>query len=197
MAADIHKMRVKSIAGIKKKVGDLLKEVGLNNAQFDIDLQPLPNGVFRENGADRIEFLFSANKGSSLKPLDKVASGGELSRLMLCIKSLLAEKAGLPTLIFDEIDTGVSGETAHKIGTVIRQMAQGRQVVVITHLPQMAAHGSDHFFVSKKVVSGKTLTQVIRLSKDQRIDELARMLSGEILTEAARANARELLASGS
>ena len=197
MAADIRKMRVKSIAGIKKKVGDLLKEVGLNNAQFDIDLQPLPNGVFRENGADRIEFLFSANKGSSLKPLDKVASGGELSRLMLCIKSLLAEKAGLPTLIFDEIDTGVSGETAHKIGTVIRQMAQGRQVVVITHLPQMAAHGSDHFFVSKKVVSGKTLTQVIRLSKDQRIDELARMLSGEILTEAARANARELLASGS
>ena len=197
LAADIRKMRIKSIAGIKKKVGDLLKDVGLINAQFDIELQPLPDGVFRENGGDRIEFLFSANKGSSLKPLDKVASGGELSRLMLCIKSLLAEKAGLPTLIFDEIDTGVSGETAHKIGTVISQMSQGRQVVVITHLPQMAAHGSDHFFVSKKVVSGKTLTQVVRLSKAQRIDELARMLSGEVLTEAARANARELLASSS
>ncbi|MFN5224091.1 MAG: DNA repair protein RecN [Bacteroidota bacterium] len=197
MAVDIRKMRTKSIAGIKKNVGDLLKDVGLNNAQFDIDLQPLPKGVFRENGGDRIEFLFSANKGASLKPLDKVASGGELSRLMLCIKSLLAEKAGLPTLIFDEIDTGVSGETAHKIGSVIRQMAQGRQVMVITHLPQMAAHGSDHFFVSKKVVSGKTQTQVVRLSKEQRIDELARMLSGELLTEAARANARELLASGS
>jgi DNA repair protein RecN (Recombination protein N) len=197
MAVDIRKMRTKSIAGIKKNVGDLLKDVGLNNAQFDIDLQPLPKGVFRENGGDRIEFLFSANKGASLKPIDKVASGGELSRLMLCIKSLLAEKAGLPTLIFDEIDTGVSGETAHKIGSVIRQMAQGRQVMVITHLPQMAAHGSDHFFVSKKVVSGKTQTQVVRLSKDQRIDELARMLSGELLTEAARANARELLASGS
>ncbi|MFN9595636.1 MAG: DNA repair protein RecN [Bacteroidota bacterium] len=197
MAVDIRKMRTKSIAGIKKNVGDLLKDVGLNNAQFDIDLQPLPKGVFRENGGDRIEFLFSANKGASLKPIDKVASGGELSRLMLCIKSLLAEKAGLPTLIFDEIDTGVSGETAHKIGSVIRQMAQGRQVMVITHLPQMAAHGSDHFFVSKKVVSGKTQTQVVRLSKEQRIDELARMLSGELLTEAARANARELLAYGS
>ncbi|MFM7902391.1 MAG: DNA repair protein RecN [Bacteroidota bacterium] len=197
LAVEIRKMRTKSITGIKKKVGELLKEVGLINAQFDIELKPLPEGVFRENGGDRIDFLFSANKGSSMKPLDKVASGGELSRLMLCIKSLLAEKAGLPTLIFDEIDTGVSGETAHKIGTVIRQMAQGRQVVVITHLPQMAAHGSDHFFVSKKVVSGKTLTQVDRLTKEQRIDELARMLSGEILTEAARANARELLASGS
>ncbi|MFM7176014.1 MAG: DNA repair protein RecN, partial [Bacteroidota bacterium] len=197
LAVEIRKMRTKSITGIKKKVGELLKEVGLINAQFDIELKPLPEGVFRENGGDRIDFLFSANKGSSMKPLDKVASGGELSRLMLCIKSLLAEKAGLPTLIFDEIDTGVSGETAHKIGTVIRQMAQGRQVVVITHLPQMAAHGSDHFFVSKKVVSGKTLTQVVRLTKEQRIDELARMLSGEILTEAARANARELLASGS
>jgi DNA repair protein RecN (Recombination protein N) len=192
-ALAIRKSRSKAIPSIRKKVLELLKEVGLQNASFDINLEPLPQGTLRPNGADSVHFLFSANKGSALKPLDKVASGGELSRLMLCIKSLIAEKSGLPTLIFDEIDTGVSGEIAHKIGIVIREMSRGRQVFVITHLPQMAAHGTDHFFVSKKVVEGRTISNVVRLNKDQRVDELARLLSGELLTEAARANARELL----
>ena len=193
MALDIRKSRSKAIPTIRKKVSDLLRDVGMQNASFDIKMEPLPEGILRSNGIDTVHFLFSANKGSSLKALDKVASGGELSRLMLCIKSLIAEKSGLPTLIFDEIDTGVSGEIAHKIGLVIREMSNDRQVLVITHLPQMAAHGGDHFFVSKKVVEGRTVSNVIRLNKEQRIDELARLLSGELLTEAARANARELL----
>lgn len=193
LAAEIRSMREKSTSSVRKKVVELAKEVGLKNADFQIRLTNLPEGMFRSNGSDAVEFLFSANKGSEPQALDKVASGGELSRLMLCIKSLLAEKSGLPTLVFDEIDTGVSGEIAHKIGLLIHEMSKGRQVFVITHLPQMAAHGDDHFQVTKQSSGNKTNTNLVRLSKNERIDELARMLSGEILTEAARANARELL----
>ncbi|MFM7078360.1 MAG: DNA repair protein RecN, partial [Bacteroidota bacterium] len=192
-ADEIHAMREKAIPSVRKKVVELAREIGLKNAEFQIRLTTLPEGAFRQNGRDAIEFLFSANKGSEPQALDKVASGGELSRLMLCIKSLLAEKSGLPTLVFDEIDTGVSGEIAHKIGSLIHEMSKGRQVFVITHLPQMAAHGDDHLLVSKKTTANKTNTNLERLSKNERVDELARMLSGEILTEAARANARELL----
>jgi DNA repair protein RecN (Recombination protein N) len=192
-ALEIREARSKAIPTIQKKVVSLLKEVGMKNADFEIRLTALDNFGFRNNGSDSVEFVFSANKGSDLKPLQKVASGGELSRLMLCIKSLLAEKSGLPTLIFDEIDTGVSGEIAFRIGSLIREMSKGRQILVITHLPQMAAHGTDHFRVSKSTLGQKTQTQITRLSKDERVDELARMLSGELLTEAAKANARELL----
>lgn len=195
LADEMHSMREKAIPSVRKKVVELAREIGLKNSEFHIRLTILPEGTFRQNGRDAIEFLFSANKGSEPQALDKVASGGELSRLMLCIKSLLAEKSGLPTLVFDEIDTGVSGEIAHKIGSLIHEMSNGRQVFVITHLPQMAAHGDDHFLVSKKTTGNKTNTNLVRLSKNERVDELARMLSGEILTEAAKANARDLLKS--
>ena len=158
-----------------------------------IELTVLPNDQFKNNGSDSIKFLFSANKGIEYRELGKVASGGELSRLMLCIKSMIAKSTGLPTIIFDEIDTGISGEIAHKVGNILEEMADERQVIAITHLPQMASKGDDHLFVFKETGSKSTTTRIRKLSTDERVDEIAKMLSGEQPSKAAIANAKELL----
>jgi len=145
------------------------------------------------SGQDQVQFLFASNKGSRLEDLRQVASGGELSRLMLSIKSLVAAKKALPTLIFDEIDSGVSGETGRRIGVIMEEMAGNHQIVAITHLPQIAACGKRHLFVYKETKGKQTHTRLRELVAEERVEAIAHMISGEVLSEAAKANARELL----
>ena len=193
MADEIGFIRRKKIPEIEVRLQKMLQSLGMKNARVEISIESLPENEFGKSGCDKIEFMFSANPGSTPRPLNKVASGGELSRLMLCIKSLMAKQEGLPTLVFDEIDSGVSGDVAHKIGLLIREIADDRQVIVITHLPQMAAQGNDHLRVHKMISGGKTHTMVHKLTSEERVEEIAKMLSGEELTEAAIANAKTLL----
>jgi DNA repair protein RecN (Recombination protein N) len=148
---------------------------------------------FGPHGHDEIRFLFSANKQVPLEEISRVASGGEVSRLMLCIKSLVSDRKGLPTLIFDEIDAGVSGEIADKVGGIMAALSRGRQVMAITHLPQVASRGSDHFVVFKEDTEDATFTRIRKLGPEERVTEIARMLSGEEVTDAALSNARVLL----
>jgi len=192
-AQNISKNRAKVIPSIEKYIIETLAQVGMNNAQIKIEQEILPIEKFDGNGIDQIKFLFNANKGHQLNELNKVASGGELSRLMLTIKSLIAKKTALPTIIFDEIDTGVSGEVAHRVGLIMQQLAQDMQVITITHLPQMASKGNSHYFVHKEIKDNLTYTQIKKLNADQRVLEIAKMLSGENPKESAIQNARELL----
>ena len=145
------------------------------------------------SGIDRIQFLFSANKNIAPQSIAKVASGGELSRLMLAVKYLISNSAGLPTILFDEIDTGVSGEIADKMGKLIKDMSAHMQVINITHLPQVASKGDQHFLVYKNLSDESTSTYIKELNDDERLTEIAKMLSGDRLTEAALANAKVLL----
>jgi DNA repair protein RecN (Recombination protein N) len=194
LAGKIHQLRKKAAKKIEKDVTLILHDLGMKNARIEISVESLPKGTFRENGGDLVQFLFSANKGSEPKELGVVASGGELSRLMLAIKSLLAKQAGLSTIIFDEIDTGISGEVSHKVANIIRSISRDRQVVAITHLPQMAGKGDDHLMVYKETTSKQTKTRIKRLSDNERVAEIAKMLSGDNPSKAAMENARELLA---
>jgi len=146
------------------------------------------------DGIDHIKFLFSANKGHALAEMSKVASGGELSRLMLSIKSLVAQNTALPTIIFDEIDTGVSGEVANKVGQIMEKLSDNLQVITITHLPQIASKGSSHYFVYKDDEGATTYTRIKQLDEKERVLEIAKMLSGDKPGESALQNARELLA---
>lgn len=193
LAEKIRKNRNGAIPEIEKTIKALLSELGMKHAVLKIELTALPEDQFKNNGSDSIRFLFSANKGVEYRELGKVASGGELSRLMLCIKSMIAKSTGLPTIIFDEIDTGISGEIAHKVGNILKEMSGERQVIAITHLPQMASKGEDHLFVFKETGSKSTTTRIRKLSQNERIEEIAKMLSGEQPSKAAIANARELL----
>ncbi|MDQ3049365.1 MAG: DNA repair protein RecN [Bacteroidota bacterium] len=192
-SGEIHATREKAIPAIEKNSITLLTELGMKHAVLKIELKELPEGNFKSNGSDSVQFLFSANKGVAFRELNKVASGGELSRLMLTIKSMLAKLSGLPTIIFDEIDTGISGEVAHKVGKILKDMALERQVIAITHLPQMAGKGDDHLFVFKESSGNVTTTRIKRLNKAERVEEIAKMLSGDQPTKAAIANAKELL----
>ncbi|MGI4804838.1 MAG: DNA repair protein RecN, partial [Janthinobacterium lividum] len=149
--------------------------------------------AFDKNGIDHIRFMFSANKGHKLAEMSKVASGGELSRVMLSIKSLISRYTALPTIIFDEIDTGVSGEVANKVGLVMEQLSQFLQVVTITHLPQIASKGSSHFLVYKNDTGKIPSTKIKKLTEEERVLEIAKMLSGSKPGESALQNARELL----
>lgn len=176
---------------IEKDVASLLVQLAMPNAQLRIEHTLLD--TFNADGTDKVRFLFAANKGSDFKELNKVASGGELSRLMLSIKSLIARLASLPTIIFDEIDTGVSGDVADKVGSIMEQMATALQVVAITHLPQIASKGNAHLFVYKEDVEERTLSRIRRLKKDERVQEIAKMLSTGTPTTAAIKNAKELL----
>jgi DNA repair protein RecN (Recombination protein N) len=144
-------------------------------------------------GRDEVNFLFTANKNGELSEISKVASGGELSRLMLSIKALISKSKALPTILFDEIDSGISGETADKMGNILKDISRDMQVINITHLPQIAAKGDHHYLVYKEDTDSETVTRLKLLSPDERVSELAKMLSGEIITEAARMNAAELL----
>ena len=192
-ASKISKAREKAIPSIELKVKKILDELGMPNAILKIEQAVLHGEELNANGKDEIKFLFSANKGVAYSDISKVASGGELSRLMLALKSLVAKLIELPTIVFDEIDTGVSGETAFKIGNVMNELSHSIQLLAITHLPQIASRGEEHFFVYKEVIGKRTFTKVRKLSGDERIVEIARMLSGDKPTAIAMENAKELL----
>jgi len=185
--------RKKVIPKIEKEIAFLLTSLSMPNAQLKIEQQLTE--LFTASGTDKIQFLFSANKGSDFKELNKVASGGELSRLMLSIKSLIAQLTALPTIIFDEIDTGVSGDVADKVGSIMNSMAEKMQVITITHLPQIASKGNSHLFVYKEDKNNKTYSNIKKLNDAGRVQEIAKMLSTGKPTEAAISNAKELLKS--
>lgn len=185
--------RAKVIPGIETKVKKMLADLGMPNAILKIEQVVLDEEELNQSGKDSIRFLFSANKGVAYSEISKVASGGELSRLMLCLKAIVAKLIDLPTVVFDEIDTGVSGETAFKIGTVMNDLSSSLQLLAITHLPQIASRGEVHFFVYKEVIGKRAFTKVSKLKSEDRIVEVARMLSGDKPTAIAMQNAKELL----
>ncbi len=189
----LSKYRFNAVPKVEQYISDLLHQLGIKYAVFKIDVAP--SSDFMPWGKDRVTFYFSANKQITPQELSRVASGGELSRLMLSLKSLLVKSNGLPTIIFDEIDTGVSGEIADRMGTIIHDLAKGMQVINITHLPQIAAKGDTHFLVYKSVTSNQSSTGIKLLTPDERVVEIAKMLSGEKVSDAALLNARELLKS--
>ena len=191
LAQKLHKAREKVLPTLTKSLQASLKDLGMPNAQFQISLTPTEQ--YLAKGNDSLSFLFSANKGGNFGLLKKTASGGELSRIMLTIKHLLATKIALPTIIFDEIDTGVSGEIAHKMGEIMKQMSQSRQVFAISHLPQVASKGDVHIKIYKTDIAGRTTTQFQELSPEERIEEIAQMLGGKDITESAREHAKQLL----
>ena len=190
IAASISSNRAKHVKPFADQVNKLLVQVGMPNALLKIALQPAGLSVY---GTDDIEFLFDANKSNRFEPLSKVASGGELSRLMLIIKSLVAQKLELPTLIFDEIDTGISGEAARQVGIIMKDLATAHQLISITHQPQIAARANAHYFVYKEIKGDKIVTSIRLLNNDERITAIAKMLSGEKPTAAALENAREMV----
>lgn len=187
----ISENRREAIPVLTEKLLLILEQLGMPNARFNIQLSPTKN--FLNNGKDEIEFLFSANKGSDFGLLKKVASGGEMSRIMLATKAILAEYSKLPTIIFDEIDTGVSGEIANKMAAIMKKMSLKMQVFAITHLPQIAAKGSEHFKVFKSVVNEQTQSELKLLTFDERINEIAEMLSGSDISASAVVHAKALL----
>lgn len=193
LAHFISAAREKSIPKIEKNIAEMLDKLSMPNARFKIEntLLQIPSII----GIDDLNFLFSANKGGDFKDLHKVASGGELSRLMLCIKAMIAKLTSLPAIIFDEIDTGVSGDVGAKIGLILAQMSNGMQVISITHLPQIAAKGKHHLFVYKKDIKNKTISFIKELNASERVIEIAKMLSTGKPTDAALMNAKELLKS--
>jgi DNA repair protein RecN (Recombination protein N) len=187
----LNKQRVSKIPEFEKEVIKLLHQLGMPNAQFKIQLHALSQ--FTQSGCDEVEFLFSANKGVAPAPLSKVASGGELSRIMLAIKSLIAKEKTLPSILFDEIDTGVSGDVAAKMAIILKELALNLQVISITHLPQIASKGNHHWYVYKDNATDITTTHIKILNQEERIHEIAKMLSNEKMTTAAISNAKELL----
>lgn len=193
LASEISGKRRNILPDVEKKVTGLLQQLGMPNARFRIILSQLSD--FITTGIDKADFLFSANKQVDTEDLSKIASGGELSRVMLSLKSLLSKNNNLPTIIFDEIDSGVSGEVADKVGQILSGMGKYMQVVNITHLPQVASRGNIHYHVYKDESGDSTITRIKLLSKDERILEVARLLSGSEITETAIRNARELIRS--
>lgn len=191
-AVQLTTKRKKQVKPLEEKVNALLQQVGMPNARLKVELQTQPV-LLQESGADKIDFLFDANKSNRFEPIRKVASGGELSRLMLCIKSLVAQSLDLPTLIFDEIDSGISGEAARQVGIIMKGLAQQRQVISITHQPQIAGKADAHFFVYKDVKGTAVRTNIRLLTQEERIAAIARMLGGEKPTAAALENAREMI----
>lgn len=193
LSEQLHQSRIDSIPRVEESVKATLNEVGMPNAILQISNERLAEGRFDLNGTDQIKFLFSGNKGQVPLPINKVASGGELSRLMLSIKSLIAVHTSLPTIIFDEIDTGISGEVALKVGYIMEKLSENMQVIAITHLPQIAARGNAHYTVYKDEQSEVTHTNIRQIGSDERVMELAKMLSGNNPGESAILNAKELL----
>lgn len=191
LAKKISDARQKQIKPLEDKVNKLLAQVGMPNARLKVESKN--ESELNKYGIDRIEFLFDANKSGQFQPVRKVASGGELSRLMLCIKSLVAQSIDLPTMIFDEIDTGISGEAAKQVGIILRELALKRQVICITHQPQIAGKADAHFFVYKEIVKELVKTSIRQLTSEERITTIAKMLSGEKPTTAALENAREMV----
>lgn len=190
LAEKLSANRKKAIPGLLSSVHELLKKVGMPGARLDVEMN---KGDLTATGYDSVRFLFDANKTGRLEPLHKVASGGELSRLMLSIKSLVAQKLELPTLIFDEIDTGISGEAARQAGIIMKELSDRHQTIAITHQPQIAARATSHLMVYKEKINDKMVTAIIHLENDDRVLAIAKMLSGEKPTAAALQNAREMV----
>lgn len=191
LASNLSDKRKKQIGPLQQKVNQLLAQVGMPNARLKVDMHD--HSSLQSTGKDVIEFLFDANKSNRFEAVRKVASGGELSRLMLSIKSLVAESIDLPTLIFDEIDSGISGEAARQVGIIMKGLSLKRQVISITHQPQIAGKADSHFFVYKEIRGEAIKTTIRQLTKDERITTIAKMLSGEKPTAAALQNAREMV----
>jgi len=190
LAKQLTKQRQSVVKNFVSEVNSRLHQVGMPNAAIQVNITPTD---LQEDGADNIAYLFDANKSGRFESIRKVASGGELSRLMLCIKSLVAAHIDLPTMIFDEIDTGISGEAAKQVGMIMKQMAAKRQIICITHQPQIAGKAHAHFFVYKAAEGDRIKTNIRLLTEDERITTIAQMLSGEKPTAAALANAREMI----
>lgn len=191
LADKIRSNRQKALPLLDKKLVAILEQLGMPDARFRFEVKPTAN--YSLNGKDELTFNFAANKGSQFGTLKKVASGGELSRIMLAVKSVLAEYSKLPTILFDEIDTGVSGEIAHKMAQIMFDMSQNMQVFAITHLPQIAAKGDQHFKVFKSAKGETTTSEIKLLDKEQRIVEIAQMLSGSVVSDSAINHAKALL----
>jgi DNA repair protein RecN (Recombination protein N) len=186
--------RSQSAKKLQKLISASMDDLAMKHCKFAIELQPKPELRPNSEGFDAIEFLVSTNPGQPLQALAKVASGGELSRISLAIQVIIAEKVTTPTLIFDEVDVGISGPTASQVGKLLRKLGKSTQVICVTHLPQVACSGHQQFFVSKKVIKGETFTSMKPLEDAHRVDEIARLIGGESISETTRASAKELLA---
>jgi len=195
VADQLHAAREKVLRDFQTHVVVLLAKVGMQNSVFKVDIRKLDARQLNDNGLTDLRFLFSANKGFAPHEIKDVASGGELSRLMLCIKSLVADADALPTMIFDEIDAGISGEVALKVGEIMKKLSRNHQLICITHLPQIARTGDMHLYIYKETKDNRTQTRLRELKGEERIIEIAKMLSGDRVSEASLANARELIAS--
>ena len=191
LATKISESRKSVIDKLTQQLETILNDLGMSQAKFSVEVKP--SDSYFKNGKDELSFLFSANKGGQFGELKKVASGGELSRIMLAIKKVLSENSQLPTIIFDEIDTGVSGEISNKMAAIMHEMSQHMQVITITHLPQIAAKGNQHYKVFKEEQGESTVTQLKQLTEDERIVEIAEMLSGKDISDSAIVHAKELL----
>lgn len=190
LARLISEARKSVVKDFEEEVRVLLQRVGMPNAKLKIELDLCE---LNNMGADRVEFLFDANRSGKFEPLRKVASGGEFSRLLLCIKTLVAGSLSMPLMIFDEIDTGISGEAAKQVGILMKEMGHSHQIISITHQPQIAARADAHYFVYKKEINGAIRTQLRRLNDDERVESIAKMMSGEKPSQSALQNARELM----
>ena len=193
MAEQLHQARERVIRDFQNNVVVLLTKVGMPNAVFKVETRKQETQQLNENGLTDLRFLFSANKGFAPHEIKDVASGGELSRLMLCIKSLVADADALPTMIFDEIDSGISGEVALKVGEIMKKLSRNHQLICITHLPQIARTGDSHIYIYKENKESRTQTRIKELKGEERVIEIAKMLSGNKVSDASLANARELI----
>lgn len=191
LSDEIHQKRVESIPVLTQQLTTILETLGMPNVRFKMEINS--SSTYFENGKDELQFLFSANKGTDFGLLKKVASGGEMSRIMLAVKAILAQYSKLPTLIFDEIDTGVSGEIANRMGEIMKGMSEKMQIFAITHLPQIASKGMAHFKVSKSTVGEDTQSELKLLTNEERVIEIAQMLSGNVITDSALNHAKALL----
>lgn len=190
-ASVLSEQRKIASLGLARQLVEMIAPLGMPNTRFSVDFKT--KSAPYADGIDEICFLFSANKSGDLQPVANTASGGEISRLMLCLKAMIAGATALPAIIFDEVDTGVSGDIANKMGDIMHELGTKMQVMAITHLPQIASKGNAHYYVFKKEENDRTITQIKQMDTEERVIEIARMLSGAALTEASMANARDLL----
>ena len=194
IASALSERRREIVPGFEQKVQSMLAQLSMQHARLRVDVKAVE--TLNATGSDEVQFLFASNLGSKFLPIKDVASGGELSRLTLCTKSLVADAIPLPTLIFDEIDTGVSGDVSLKMGLILKELSERHQVVSITHTPQIAARADKHYFVYKKIIGERTLTNVRLLNEEERVRSIAVMLSGNPPSDSALATALELVGRG-
>ena len=191
LAESLHKARIGGALSLSEKIESGLSFLNMTGARFNVEIEPVSK--FGKRGTDSVRFLLSANRGEDLKPLSKVASGGELSRIMLCFKNVLGDADLGSTAIFDEIDTGVSGKAASRVAQMLYSISRQRQVLCVTHLPQIASAADYQYRISKSTVNNRTLTSVELLDEEGRIDDLCRLIGGENITESTKISAAQML----